>query len=275
MTFRFPLKDVSIEITQEKRTVAAPLYADKWHQISQQEFALDVKGIAFFYAANGKDIEICPYEGYDRHTLELYLNGSVYGAILHQRKTIPIHGSCFTYEDRGIMICGESGAGKSSLTAAFCLNGSSFLTDDVSPLVVVNDQPYILTLSDRIKLWDNALRQLELQKEGLTKINLQHEKFYYPINSAEQDQFLLNNIFVLEIHDHSTAVFEMIRGAEKLTTLRNQIYRLEYLRGMPENEASFFYQLATISNYCTIMRVKRPAEIPIQELMGLMKAYIV
>jgi len=274
MIFRFPLKDVTIKVTKQKKSVDFPLYSDDWNQITQNEFALDVEGVARYYACNGNYIEVYPYEGFNQQTLELYMNGSVYGAILHQRKIIPLHGSCFIYGGKGIMVCGESGVGKSSLTAAFCLGGSEFLTDDVTPIIINNSKPYILTLSDRIKLWNDSLEQLNLSTDGLLKIDFENEKFYLPVESEKPDFFLLEKIFVLEIHDKTAVEFQQIKGAEKVTIIRNQIYRMEYLQGMPENESIFFEYLVNISNHVTITLVKRPAKIPIQQLMVLLKKYI-
>lgn len=68
------------------------------------------------------------------------------------------------------MLCGESGAGKSLLTAAFCKDGCQFLTDDVTPIVFANERPYILPRSDKLKLCDDSLKQLEYPKEDLTQI---------------------------------------------------------------------------------------------------------
>jgi hypothetical protein len=274
MMFRFALKDVEIKITSQKKNIISPLFTDEWHQVNQNEFTLDVERVAWYYARNGNYIEIYPYDGFDKNTLELYLNGSVYGAILHQRTILPLHGSSFIYNKEGIMVCGESGAGKSSLTAAFCLNGANFLTDDISPVAVNNSQPIILTLSDRIKLWDDTLFQLNLQKEGLEKIDTDAEKFYFPMDTSNLDQYLLNRVFILEIHDEISVEFQEIKGAEKLTSIRNQIYRLEYLQGMPQNESAFFKTLADVSNNVTVTRIKRPAEIPVQQLMDLLKKQI-
>lgn len=274
MTFRFPLNDITIKVTDQKTIVAFPLYTDEWSQINQQEFSLDVEGVAWFYASNGNYLEVYPYQGYNRHTLELYLNGSVYGAILHQRMKLPLHGSSFNYKGKGIMICGESGAGKSSLTAAFCLSGSHFLTDDVTPMEFNNGKPFILTLSDRIKLWDDSLDQLKLQKEGLEKIDPETEKFYFPMDAGKTERFPLGLLYVLEIYEGDNVEFQEIKGAEKATTIRNEIYRLEYLQGMPENESAFFQQLVDTCNNVSIFRIKRPAAIPVHQVMTLLKNHI-
>ena len=136
MNFSFPLKDVTIKIASEKKLVEFPLFEDGSYCLNQHELSMDVREVAWFYVSGGNFISLVPYPDADEMTIELYLNGSAYGAILHQRKILPLHGSCFSYEGSGVMICGDTGAGKSSLTASFCLDGAEFLTDDVTPLLV-------------------------------------------------------------------------------------------------------------------------------------------
>ncbi|MFQ3174397.1 MAG: hypothetical protein ACI8W0_001516, partial [Flavobacterium sp.] len=206
--------------------------------------------------------------------IELYLNGSTYGAILHQRKIMPIHGSCFIFNNKGIMLCGNSGAGKSSLTASFVLDGNEFLTDDVTPILTLNNKPFIWTMSDRIKLWEDSLKQLNQNKEGLHKIDPDTEKFYYPLNSYKDSTFMLNHIFLIEIHEKSTIAFQEIKGAEKVTALRNEIYRLEYLQGMPENESLYFEKLVQISKKIKITKLYRPKDILIEQTQQQLKNYL-
>lgn len=268
------MKDVTIKVTNQKTTIDTAIYADEWNEINQQEFTLHVEEVAWFYARQGNYVEIMPYEGFKLEELELYLNSTVYGAILQQRRTLSLHGSCFNYDDKNIMICGESGAGKSSLTVAFCLSGGKFITDDVSPILFEQGKPHVLALTDRIKLWDDSLIQLDINKDGLVKILEDTEKFYYTIQKEPADIYLLNRVFILEIHDQSDVEFEVLKGVEKLTMLRNQVFRLEILKGMPENETLFFQQLADLSSMVSVTRIKRPKDILINHLMELIKKYI-
>ena len=274
MIFRFPLKDVTILVTQQQQIITDPLYSDEWQQINQNQFALDIEGVAFYYASNGNYIEICPYENYNQNALELYLNGSVYGAILHQRLILPLHGSCFKYKDIGIMLCGESGAGKSSVTASFSLNGAAFLTDDVTPLLFTTGKPQIWAMSDRIKLWSDSLEQLTLVKDGLHQIDSETEKFYFPINSDKGKIVPLHQIFLLGIHDEPEVKFRELTGIEKFTALRNEIYRWEYLKGMPECEKEYFKQITCISKEVRVAKVLRPKEIGIEQFCGTLEEYI-
>ncbi len=47
----------------------------------------------------------------------------------------PIHGACVAWRDRGVLLCGESGAGKSSLSFACARRGWTFLSDDATCLL--------------------------------------------------------------------------------------------------------------------------------------------
>jgi hypothetical protein len=268
------MNDVTIKVTKEKTTISNPLYADEWNEISQTEFSLEVEDVAWFYAREGNYIEVLPYENFNLDELELYLNSTVYGAILLQRKMLSLHGSSFSYKDRNIMICGESGAGKSSLTVAFCLTGSKFITDDVSPIVFESGNAHVLALSDKIKLWDDSLRQLNIKKEGLLKIQEDTDKFYFPMKKEPARLYQLDQVFILEIHDPPGVEFEVLKGVEKLTILRNQVFRMELLQGMPDNGILFFHQLADIGSKLKITRVKRPARIPINDLMAAFKRHL-
>lgn len=47
----------------------------------------------------------------------------------------PIHAGCVAFNDRGLLLCGDSGAGKSSLSFACARRGWTFVSDDASFLV--------------------------------------------------------------------------------------------------------------------------------------------
>lgn len=266
MQLRFPIKNIEIQLTGVKKDIAHPNHCYPSVCLNQREFLLDLEGVACFYACNGNYIELMPYPDVTQNALELYLNGSVYGAILHQRKNLPLHGSCFSFQGVGVMICGESGVGKSSLTAAFCLNGADFLTDDITPIFIKEGKPYVWAISDRIKLWSDSLQQLNQNEEGLSRIVPEWGKFYFPMESEKGDEVALDYVFILQIHDKATVEIQELEGIEKFIALRNEIYRKEFLQGMPESEASYLKKLIAMSQNVKITSVFRPACISIEQL---------
>lgn len=224
---------------------------------------LDVAHVAWFYARNGNYVEIIPYQGATQSTIELYLNGSIYGAILHQRKMLPLHGSCFQYGSSGIMISGESGVGKSSLTTSFCLHGAKFLTDDVTPIALKGGRPYIWGVSDRVKLWSDSLHQLKHSEVDLQRIMPEQGKYYFPMKSANGAFVPLRDIFIVQIHNKDGVSVKALKGVEKFAALRQEIYRQEYLSGMAESERAYVAPLIRMSQTVRVTEVTRPATIPI------------
>jgi len=270
----FPLSDVQIEQVSLTRKVDNPSYENSWMAINESEFYLDVAQIATFFACNGNYIEFTPFDGAALASVELYLNGSVYGAILHQRKILPLHGSSFVYKNSGIMICGDSGAGKSSLTVSFCDNGADFLTDDVSPVILEQGVPHVISKSDRVKLWDDSLRQLQKENNRLSQIRPQDKKYYVSVSNSKYLQYPLKIIFIIETSDLNNVEFEPVKGTASFPAIHDQIYRLYYLHAMPETLHSYFSEVASISNHCILVKVKRPINIPIDSMKTELEKYI-
>ena len=270
----FPLDDVDVQRVPNTRTIAEPIYTNNWMSINEKEFFMQVEGAGRFYARDGKSVEFSPTEQASTPTIELYLNGSVFGAILHQRQILPIHGSSFAKGGKGFIISGESGAGKSSLTTAFFLNGDDFLTDDVTPIVFKNDKPQILPFSDRIKLWDDSLAQFQKKSESLKKITPYEEKFYYPVSRSHSEKIPLRALFIVEPKEVQKPEFRQLDKTLTIPALQNQIYRYGFLAGMPHLKAVYFHQLVSIGKQIPVIQIERPLKISISEMHNLMDDYI-
>lgn len=271
----FPLQDVEIKRVEKPRQVQNPDYANSWMSLNEREFFMEVKDVGRFYACDGRYIEFAPEPGAATPTIELYLNGSVYGAILHQRKILPLHGSSFVYNTKGVMLCGDSGAGKSSLTVSFCDSGAQFLTDDVSPVQLIDGIPHVVPKSDRVKLWDDSLTQLEKQDERLAQIRPEDEKFYLRMVHEGLTTHPLHIIFVMEVSGTDGVLYEPVSGTASFSVIHEQIYRLYYLNVMPEALKTYVATVAAISTHCRIVKVKRPREIPIKQMRTELENYMI
>ena len=270
----FPLDDVTIEQVDVPKNIHSPLFSNSWMEINENEFRMEVKNVGVFYAGHGQLVQFSPEPDASNSSLELYLNGSVYGAILHQRKILPIHGSSFIYKDRGVMLCGKSGAGKSSITTAFCLNGAEFLTDDVTPFEFKNNKPFIIPKSDRVKLWEDSLAQLSEKKSTLNKIRPEDEKYYFPIKLSSHSSFPLHNVFIIKLKNSDTVEFNPVSKTEAFTALHSEIYRLHYLHSMSALKQNYLKKITGICNHTKITIVERPADIKISEMYSALSAYI-
>jgi hypothetical protein len=77
------------------------------------------------------------------YTRYYFLEGTVL-TLLGQRYLTPLHAACVNLSDRGVLLCGDSGAGKSSLSYACARRGWTFVADDSSSLVRDQAQCFVV-----------------------------------------------------------------------------------------------------------------------------------
>ncbi|GAT63212.1 hypothetical protein [Paludibacter jiangxiensis] len=259
MVFSFPLDFVQIAIEKERTEIDLDsLYTNQSIRINETDFWLKIDKVATYRVQNGCEITVSPFSGVDTASIQLFLNGSVFGALLHQKGIIPFHGCSFELNQKGTIICGYSGAGKSSVTAAFCQQGARFINDDITPVTIDEFGIWIMPIRTRIKLWEDALAKLSIGTENLEKIRPSMQKFYVPVENNCQEKQKLNTLVVLGIHDKDR--YEVMRpvGMEKFNLLRSHIYRKIYLKGMPKAERNLFSQLLKLSQSVEVLQVLRP-----------------
>lgn len=274
MNLRFPLKDVKLQIATQKKVVKAPLFDDGFFRLNQNEFSITVEGVASYYVADGKDIEIHPEEGASREMVEVFLNNWGTVGILHQRKILNFHASAFQWHGNGMMVCGDSGAGKSSLTAAFCLEDARFISDDITLVTFLGEQAMIQTIPTRIALKEETVKQLNLQQHKPIAINPINEKRLFELNSAGNSNVPLKQIIWLNKHNKSTIEFAELDRIERFTLLRGEICGWEMLNGMKETEINYLEQLLKISRDISVVKVTRPENLQIAALISAVRNYL-
>jgi len=261
-------------ITTPPKDVDSPLFERPHLKVSEDQFFLQVYNQAQFYVEKGEFINIYLEDEADSDSVQLFLNGSVLGAILLQKKILALHGSSFCDNGFGVVVCGNSGAGKSSITAAFCQNSAQFITDDITPVSVKEGEVYINPLKTEIKLWDDALEQLKLPSENLKKIRPTLDKFYFPYKPSAEQNSILHLIVILNRHNKDEFSSSELTGVSKFLALKNQIYRNLYLKGMPQTEQSLCLQLLSLAQRVRVIQVTRPQNCSIHTAMEFIKQKI-
>ncbi len=271
------LPSTSIEIKNNTEEIGHPescILSRPHFKINETDFFLEVKDVARYRVQNGETIQVSPCKNADKASVNLFLEGSTLGALLHQRKMLPFHGSSFVFNNNGITICGHSGAGKSSVTAAFCQHGAKLINDDITPVIVSNEGTKIYPVKTRIKLWDDALEKLKIKEEGLQRIRPELNKFYLPEKREKSFNQTLNQIFILSSYNKEEYIAAELKGIEKYNALRKQIYRKVYLKGMPETEKIYFKQLFLLAKNIKVTTIVRPQKCDIYETMRFIEKEI-
>jgi hypothetical protein len=90
--------------------------------------------------------------------------------LLDQLYLTPIHAACVRLEDKGVLLCGDSGAGKSSLAYACARKGWMFLSDDSTRLIRKSNRPIVLGNPYQIRFRDSAVELFpELRNRRLSR----------------------------------------------------------------------------------------------------------
>ncbi len=271
--FLYSSSALSVDVTvvknngQEIKNVLAPILSRPWLKVAEKDFFLRVEKVACFRVKDGNTVLIEAHKDSDLDAVQLFLNGSVLGAVLHQSGILPFHGSSFAYHGKGIMICGHSGCGKSSVTAAFCQNNAQFISDDISPVRISKSETVVLPVKDHLKLWDDTLSKLQIEDDELKQVRPELSKFYFPVKKNFTGEHKLDHLFVLGTHNKDEYAVNELNGIAKFDTLRRQIYRKIYLKGMPETERKYFKQIFELAATVRVTRVIRPQICDIYETM--------
>ncbi|MFL6751761.1 MAG: hypothetical protein ACJ8FL_00820 [Sphingomicrobium sp.] len=117
-----------------------------------------VPEIARYRIEQGRDVVVEPAPGAPERNVRLYLLGSVFGAILHQRGLLPLHANAVEIDGKAVAFMGASGEGKSTLAAWFHDRGHRVIADDVCVIGFdETSRAMVRPGLPRLRLWKEAL----------------------------------------------------------------------------------------------------------------------
>ena len=118
---------------------------------------LVVPKVARYRIRGGSRITVEPQPGVPRRNLRLFLLGSAFGALLHQRGLLPLHANAIEIGGKAVAFMGEPGAGKSTLAAWLHDRGQRIIADDVCVVGFDGDKAVARPGFPRLRLWREAL----------------------------------------------------------------------------------------------------------------------
>lgn len=190
-----------------------------------------IPNLAVFAVEGGTIITISPEKDADEDKIRLYILGSCMGAILLQRKILPLHGSAVVIDNKAYAFIGESGHGKSTLASSFIQRGFQLLTDDVIAVTLGPDNiPYVTPAYPQQKLWQESLDTFGMNSDEFRPLFDRETKYAIPVASHfSTDTLPLAGIFELVKMDCSHAEIRSINKLERLPLLYRHTYRNFFL----------------------------------------------
>lgn len=259
--------------------LTAPVNRGVLYQSAGNEFLLRINDVAGFYVRNGNEITVEPFGGTADSEISAFLNGTVFGALLHQRRMLPIHASTVIYKGACIVFAGVSGAGKSTLAAALVSRGGTLVADDISVIDFRDHKPFVYPSYPAMKLWEDSLKHIAQDdrkrgndlpdevyenKEGtslrkLTPVRPGLLKYYKPAPLFRDDEAEVDRIIILGSHNKTDYSLREIKGVEKFLTLKKHTY---LFRGIPKTnlQESHFVLAGKLAALLPVHMLTRPAE---------------
>ena len=119
-----------------------------------------------------------------------FLEAMVY-VLLTQLHLTPIHGAFVARNGHGLLLCGEAGSGKSTLSFACARAGWTFLSDDTSYMLRRGNEAMVLGKPLQISLRENAL-QLFPELKGREPVVTANGKTAVELSTGEMPNLAVN-----------------------------------------------------------------------------------
>lgn len=221
-------------------------------------FFFKVPGIAIFQVKEGNQIAYSPLPGAIEDKIRLYVLGTCMGALLLQKKILPLHGSAVVIDGKAYAFVGDSGAGKSTLSSVFVKKGCKLLSDDLIAIQFKNGVPYAIPAYPQQKLWETSLLEFAMNKNDYSPLVDRESKYAIPrIAEFSQEETPLAGIFELTAHENTDIRISPVKALEQIQILALHTFR-RLLLGKFDLLDWHFQQSTQIAKHTAIYRLMRP-----------------
>jgi hypothetical protein len=180
-----------------------------------------------------------------------YLLGPVLGLVLRLRGVTCLHASAVAFENRSVAFVGQTGAGKSTIAAAFARQGYGVISDDIVALVERKGDLHVMPAYPHLCLWPESVKMLYDSPEALPRLIPDWDKRRLALGDQgtrfESRCLPLGAIYVLSERRPSPAPYvEAIRPQNALLALVADTYANKILdREMRAREFAVLGRLVT------------------------------
>lgn len=234
-------------------TVSGPTW-----QVAGKSFLLHIPDIASFLLTNGNEIVFAPASKDAEADVPIFILGTVFGILLHQREQIVLHASAVRVNGKAVLFCGASGTGKSTLAAALAQRGYPLVNDDFCTLTFGGTSvPIVYPDGRQLKLWAQAIDRLDLAHQRGERVRKNLEKFYVEPSEVFTEPLALGAVYVLrEARPPHASGIDRPTAVDSALLLRKNAYRPLLVRKLDQNK-NYFHASISIANAAGIFYLTR------------------
>ena len=214
-----------------------------------------------FWIHDKTEINFVEDEGKSIEDTAQFLPGMCLSILLWQRGNIVVHGSCLIWKGKTVVISGNNGAGKSTITTELINAGAKLLADDVTSVREENGIYMSYPAFPAQKLCADQIDKNGLDKERLRLVKYDLNKYEVQRNDvfcAEEKK--IDAFYRIEINETDRLLKGAVTGADKLKVVVDSIFIKwmfnEYFRVQPED----LTRCIALANQIKIHRIIRPRD---------------
>ena len=177
-------------------------------------FGSTTRKLVFFDIERGSSVDIYPFEGVDDPILEMWLLGCVMAVLLHQRGFVILHACALQVNGQNVALIGESGMGKSTMTAAMLAQGYDFIVDDLVAIDVSGPQPMILPGFPMLKLTEEIATRFGFDLDSSLGRHPYKGKLFFHAQPVSDDPLPLHHLLFLDRMDEPGMEFRRLSSRE-------------------------------------------------------------
>lgn len=213
-----------------------------------------------FLIEKGNTVTVEPDATADIKHIRALVLGPCLGTILYQREIISIHGSAVVWKDRVIIVCGSSGAGKSTVSSELRRKGCLFMADDTIALTEENGVILANPSYPQQKLCPEVAVRLGYNLEDL--ILLDEDCIKYAIRMRDNfcsEKKEVAAIVCLSKHEEDDLQIREVSGNAKLEYITSNLYYYKDCKVAGMN-INIFKKCLEIARKVPVIKVERPSD---------------
>ncbi len=219
--------DVVVRLAEAPTELSGAIIQGPNWVASGDTFLLTVPAVARYLIVAGREIRIDLAPGVELAEAQVWLLGTAFGILQHQRGRMLLHASAVAVGDKAALFAGPSGAGKSTLAAALNRRGYPCVSDDVCGIDFDAGAPVVLPDGRMLKLWSDTVSHLEMDGRQGPAIRQRMDKFYIEPESIAVDRDLaVAAVYVLRVAGpRQKAGVRRLGAVDAALLLRRNAYR--------------------------------------------------
>jgi len=256
--------DMRVSFGKVPESVEHAIVKANWCQASRLEFLMEIEGVAKYHVADGNRITVELSANSENEVrasdVRLWLLGSAFGALLHQRGMLPLHVSAVKAPTGVWAFTGPSGEGKSTLAGFLHRRfGWKLVSDDVSVIDSDCSRAIVHPGPQKLKLWADALEHLEFP--GCRKVrdlsNTEKFQLYLPGDGGYKPEPLHGLVLLESASAEAAPSLERLKGTQAFSACMESIYRpyMDNWFKLPERR---MHELVQLCQQVHVYRFSRP-----------------